>query len=71
MNNMNNKEKVILFGAGKIGRRVARMLRYDKEVLYIVDNDSSKHGHNIEGYLVYSVDKLLENKDITVVIAVQ
>lgn len=67
---LNNKEKVILFGAGKIGRLVARMLRYDKEVLYIVDNDSSKHGHNIEGYLVYPVDKLLENKDITVVIAV-
>lgn len=39
-----NREKIIIFGAGKIGRRVVRMMKYDKEILYVVDNDSQKWG---------------------------
>lgn len=33
-------EKIVIFGAGKYGHLAARMLKYQKEIIYIVDNDS-------------------------------
>ena len=32
---MEQKEKIVIFGAGRIGKRVAKMMRYDKDVLYV------------------------------------
>ena len=66
---MEQKEKIVIFGAGRIGKRVAKMMRYDKDVLYVVDNDSKKWGLKVEGVAIHSPEMLLDNLDIKIVIA--
>lgn len=38
------KERIVLFGAGYIGRFCEKMFRYDKEIIAFVDNDNQKWG---------------------------
>ena len=37
-------ERIVLFGAGDFGHQAARLLRFEKDILYIVDNDLSISG---------------------------
>ena len=37
-------ERIVLFGAGDFGHQAARLLRFEKDILYIVDNDLSIFG---------------------------
>lgn len=58
-----NKEKIVLFGAGRYGVLAAKMFRYDKEILCFIDNDSQKWGGTVEGYPIFPPSWLQENKD--------
>ncbi len=61
-------EKVILFGASKLGQ-AAKMLLTDKvNIVAFCDNDSNKWGKNFDGLNIVSPGKLLELKDIKVII---
>lgn len=37
-------ERIVLFGAGDFGHQAARLCRFEKDILYIVDNDLSISG---------------------------
>ena len=37
-------ERIVLFGAGDFGHQAARLIRFEKDILYIVDNDLSLSG---------------------------
>lgn len=55
-------ERIVLFGAGDFGHQAARLLRFEKDVLYIVDNDLSISGGQIEGIEIFSPRHLLEDR---------
>ncbi|MBE2213778.1 MAG: glycoside hydrolase family 99-like domain-containing protein [Opitutaceae bacterium] len=59
----------VIFGAGKGGERVFRMLRDSWEVVAFIDNDTGKHGSLIEGVRVVSPALVQENKDAVVFLA--
>ena len=61
------KEPVILFGAGKIGKQCAQMLRFDKEILFFIDNDSKKWG-GTSHFTVYPVEHAKAYPDIRIII---
>lgn len=63
------KEKIIIFGAGKVGNIVTKMMRYDKEIIFVVDNDRKKQRW-LNGYIIYPVNKILEYPGVRIVIAV-
>lgn len=67
-----NKEKIIIFGAGKKGRLAAAFFKYDKEILGIVDNDKSKWGGQLEGFVIYPLEKMKKylDEDVRIVIAI-
>lgn len=66
------KRKIIVFGAGKIGRDFIRMTHYENEVLFIVDNDENKWGKKLEGLEICPADRLKEKEflEIPIVIAI-
>ena len=37
-------ERIVLFGAGDFGHQAARLLRFEKDILYIADNNLSISG---------------------------
>lgn len=51
------EKKVVIFGAGSGGQKVAKVL--DEKFAYFVDNDVKKIGTTCRGKMVYSPDKLL------------
>ena len=55
-------ERIVLFGAGDFGHQAARLLRFEKDILYIVDNDLSISGGQIEGIEIFSPRHLLEDR---------
>lgn len=61
------REQIILFGAGNIGKVCAKLLRFDKEILFFIDNDFKKWGGN-SNYPVYPVDRAKGFPDALVVI---
>lgn len=52
--------KVVIFGAGKHGLRFFKSYKFlaYMEILFVVDNDKEKWGTEIEGYRIYSPDKV-------------
>lgn len=61
------KERIVLFGAGHVGRFCERMFRYDKEIVCFVDNDSKKWGD--KEVAVYPPEKLKDIRFDRIVIA--
>lgn len=57
-----NKKRVVLFGAGGVGRRLFDLLseEADVEVIAFVDNDSEKHGSEYRQIPIFSPNKLKE-----------
>lgn len=51
-------ERIVLFGAGDFGHQAARLLRFEKDILYIVDNDLSIFGGQIEGAVIEAHESL-------------
>lgn len=64
-----DKAKVIIFGAGKNGRKCKRDIeKYNVRVNYYCDNDINKIGTIIDGITCLSVDEVCQNyKDYTVI----
>jgi len=61
--------KIIVFGAGKIGTQMVKILGKDN-IIFFVDNDESKWGTAIEGIPVYSPEKLMLEEEPQVCVAV-
>ena len=70
MRNSNSGSKVVLFGAGGIGRIALRqMADSQRRVDYFVDNNPDLWGKEVEGIPVHSPDVLRrENADIFVTV---
>ena len=68
-----SKEKVLIFGAGKKGRIAVGTLKYEKEIIGIIDNDESKQGKLLNGFVIYSLETIKKyyKECIQIVIAVQ
>lgn len=66
------KQKIAIFGAGKMGKIATAILKWDKEIVGIFDNDKSKWGKKIEGFEIYSLKEGKEflDKETLIVIAV-
>ena len=66
-----NKEKVVIFGAGKIGKEASVALSNEgKEVLYFIDNNKELHGMQIAGVEVIGIDDYVtRNYDYRIIIA--
>lgn len=66
------KEKIVIFGAGRKGKIAAATLKYEKEIVGIIDNDEKKWGKQFEGYKIYSLKEIKEcfGKNIQTVIAI-
>lgn len=55
-------KKIVIFGAGKIGKRAIK--KYGREnVSFIIDNDRSLYGKTIEGLAIKNPDVLKANKE--------
>lgn len=67
-----SKEKVAIFGAGKKGKITTAILKYEKTIIGIIDNDKSKWGKSIEGFTIYPLEEIKKHldKDVQVVIAI-
>ena len=67
-----SKQKVVIFGAGKKGKIAIATLKYEKEIIGIIDNDKSKWGKQLDGFRIYSLEesKVFLNDEIQIVIAV-
>lgn len=66
------KEKIVIFGAGNKGKVAVATLKYEKEILGIIDNNELKWGKEIEGFIIYSLDEIKQRfgKNIRIVIAI-
>lgn len=54
-------KKIFLYGAGEVAALIVSVIRSDNlrlQVLGILDDDTLKHGHKIEGYTIVSPEKL-------------
>lgn len=56
-------KKIVIFGAGNLGRVLANELGSNNTIVGFLDNDSSKWGKEIDGYTVLGNDKILNNID--------
>ena len=67
-----NKEKVVIFGAGKNGEIAVATLKYEKHILGIIDNDELKWGKYLDKFKIYSLEesRIFLNEEIRIVIAV-
>ena len=67
------KEKIVVFGAGYVGCMLTKLLSYDKEIVFIVDNDSKKQGQSIGVIPIISPSELITRRKCfsRVVIAVE
>lgn len=54
------KEKVIIWGCGSTGKKIYNQIKNDKDVLFFIDADPSKHNTQFEYIYIYSSDKLLD-----------
>jgi len=67
---LSSLSKVIIFGAGSNGKYVKKYLKMNEiEVLYFCDNDPRKWGTFIDSIEVIEPERLLNYKDIPVIIA--
>jgi len=59
---LREKKKVVIFGAGGVGRRLCDLLIEDSslEVSFFVDNDTAKHGENYKGVYIHSPKNLID-----------
>ena len=64
---MGREMKLIIFGAGIIGRQAISV--YKSEISYVVDNNESLYGTLIDGIPIKSVQTLLSETDYKVLIA--
>ena len=66
------KQRIIIFGAGNKGKIAVATLKYEKEILGIIDNDETKWGKKLDGYLIDSLEnsKAFLNSEVLIVIAV-
>ena len=56
-------KKIVIFGAGRIGRRAIK--KYGKEkIAFIIDNDNSLYDSNIEGIEIKSPDCLRQDTEV-------
>lgn len=54
-------KKIVLFGAGKVGKKALQILKQvNKEVVYFLDNDSKKWGTVADGIRIISLQNLLQ-----------
>lgn len=54
------KYRVLLFGAGLVGRQVLPKLGRHVDVLAFIDNDPAKHGTRVDGVVVISPESIHE-----------
>jgi hypothetical protein len=59
----------IIFGAGKGGERVLRLLRDSWDIIAFVDNDKNKHGSTIEGVHIAPPEFVDKNESTVIFIA--
>jgi glycosyltransferase involved in cell wall biosynthesis len=63
------KPKIYLFGAGVYGKNLAvRLQSYGIKIAGFVDNDIYKQGKNVSGVPCFSIDRLIEHREVSVVI---
>lgn len=62
------KKSIIIFGAGGRLNKYIKMLDNVYDIRLIVDNDKNKCGNMVEGYVVFSTEKLLEYPELPVII---
>jgi radical SAM protein with 4Fe4S-binding SPASM domain len=54
-------EKIVIFGAGNVGRMVLE--KNKNRVAYFIDNDVQLHGRTIDGIVIKSVEDFIQDKD--------
>ena len=66
-----NKQKIVIFGAGNKGKIAIATLKYEKEIIGVIDNDKLKWGKTIDGFRIYSLEesKGFLNGEVQIVIA--
>lgn len=67
MNDVDEKTKVIIYGAGKIGSIAAQFLSSRYDIIGFVDRDKTKVGTKVCGFTVFSRDYLRDNKELVVI----
>lgn len=68
--NCENKDKIIIFGAGKYGRECYDMLNsVNEKVEFFVDNDSAKWYEELCGCIIFPAEKLYSEKNSHIIIA--
>lgn len=68
-NKVNQKDKIILFGAGLMGKKIYHYLtEFGIEISNFCDNDNLKQGKMLYGIPIISVDKAMEDKNAKFVI---
>ena len=64
-------KKIVIFGAGETGVRALKKYGFDK-VAFWIDNNKEKHGKQLKGITIYSVEAALpELEKYHIVIASQ
>lgn len=51
-------QDIIIFGTGKVGRDIILLLKNEYNILFLADNEKSKWGNSLEGYIIKSPDEI-------------
>lgn len=69
-NSIFNHKRVILIGAGSGGKHALETLKQKNiEVIFFCDNDTSKHGMDIDGVKIYPFSSLLKHRQELVLVS--
>lgn len=66
--NMANKKRFYLFGAGDYGTQFIRTVRNEIIIAGYIDNDPAKQGKVINGYICYSLEDVILKKDEAIIV---
>ena len=61
-------KEIIIFGTGKVGKSAVAYLKDKYNILFLIDNDSSKWGSSVDGYVIEQPEKI-KNSDYNIVVA--
>ena len=59
-------DAIIFYGASTRNKYAIQNLGIQEKVLYFIDSDSSKNGTELDGYMIYSTEKLAQEKNILI-----
>ncbi len=60
-------DAIIFYGASTRNKYAIQNLGIQEKVLYFIDSDSSKNGTELDGYMIYSTEKLAQEKNILII----